>query len=479
MPRRFFTPRPGTIHGRLTLASGLVGIAEVANILARLIYAVLVARGLGPEAYGRLAFAMSWTFVFLPLATGGGNFAVLRMADPTSRRVEFSRARSLTMYSSLIMATLCALLGWLGATDPMTAQLICILSLAVAGRSIAAWGEAVALVSRRTVVIPALRTGGSMVELLLVGAAIASDGKEPAVAWAAALAQVGLALVWLRIVRGETSPASGGYTAVLRLARTVFPFACSLALRSALYNGPLLLAGYLISSEVGLGVVALVLQVATLLTSIPQGIAQAATPELAAAKLQQRPIGPCLAHSLSLVTLACGIFIVGSLTVGTPLTVHLFGDEFAAASPLLVLATVNVLLIGWSLVAIQVHVASSTAWRVLAALAVSVLVMVVAQVALSPRFTLLAPVLSQTSGAIVLLVGVSTGKHAAGMGHWVSAVWRPMTAVGAASLLAIALVDIDPWLALAVGVTTLSVAAFFLLRDQTGKTGERPATRSS
>ena len=113
------------------------------NMATRMVYIILVARLLGPELYGLLAFSQSWYLAFLPIGIFGLGDIVLRTIAMHPSQAGDIAAKSLSIH--LVMATaasiICAVLAWIILPDSDAPLLISVLALALIGRTLSAWAD--------------------------------------------------------------------------------------------------------------------------------------------------------------------------------------------------------------------------------------------------------------------------------------------------------------------------------------------------
>ena len=94
-------------------ASFLLG-GRLITIISRGIYAIVLARTLGPEIYGLFNYAMSWYLVFLPLVVLGLEEYLSREIGKNRQKGEriVSTSYSLRLILMFSVAIICAITGW-------------------------------------------------------------------------------------------------------------------------------------------------------------------------------------------------------------------------------------------------------------------------------------------------------------------------------------------------------------------------------
>jgi O-antigen/teichoic acid export membrane protein len=134
-------------HGVESIAKNagyLFGSTALTSVV-RFFYVIALAHYLGPELYGLLGYGISWYLAFLSI-TGLGIFTILskEIGRDKSRGVWIASA-TLTVRSlaTIICALACGILGWLLESKPEVRILLIVFSVALIGRSIAMWTQAV------------------------------------------------------------------------------------------------------------------------------------------------------------------------------------------------------------------------------------------------------------------------------------------------------------------------------------------------
>lgn len=125
-------------------ASYLFGTSAL-NTVVRFFYVIALAHYLGPELYGLLGYGMSWYLAFLSI-TGLGVFAILsREIGRNKNRGAWIASVTLTIriLTAIIAAVACGIVGWLLESKPEVRTLLIVFSMALVGRSLAMWTQAV------------------------------------------------------------------------------------------------------------------------------------------------------------------------------------------------------------------------------------------------------------------------------------------------------------------------------------------------
>ena len=306
------------------------------TLLVRGIYAIALARYLGPEQYGLFNYALGWYLAFMPFSSLGLWAVMSRDVGQSETRGHETVAQSLALRSLLSLATAsaCGLSGWLLHSDETTRQLLLVFSMALLGRSLANWLEHVfnAYSSSRFVFrlesifrpaeavsgVAMLALGGGMLGLALVHGLIW---------WAQGL--VGLSLMRRNLFHVQPAWQRAG---ILRLLRKGALMGLASFLIVWFMQGPLLMARHTGFSLVELGQLALLLQIFTILSQVPQMFIAAALPILSRPEQQQK------GHDREIVeTSLLVVWLLGSLgallgwAFGPWLVRVLFGASFSTA----------------------------------------------------------------------------------------------------------------------------------------------------
>jgi O-antigen/teichoic acid export membrane protein len=109
------------------------------------IYAVVLARMLGPELYGMYNYGLSWYMAFILFATLGLAAVLSREVgrDRQGRSKVVDRTLLIRLFTSLFIAVLSGGVGLLTESDPRLRNLLLLFSAALVGRSLAIWTKEV------------------------------------------------------------------------------------------------------------------------------------------------------------------------------------------------------------------------------------------------------------------------------------------------------------------------------------------------
>ena len=271
--------------------AGHLARARVFTQIVRGIYVLVLARRLGPEAYGLFAYGQSWYLAFLPLA-------ILGLGAILSREVGRKREKgaevvgqtlALQLFLALAGALICGLAGWFAETAIATRLLLVVFSLALAGRSFAVWAEQVFVAFeesryafRQEALFRPLEAVVGLSVLAAGGGVIAVTAVHALVWWLQAAR--GLLIVHHRLVPVK---AKWEWRNLLRIGCQGSLVCLSALFSSWLLQGPLILYRHVAGTENSLGQVALAIQVLVLTCTIPLSISNVSLPVLSRAVARQ------------------------------------------------------------------------------------------------------------------------------------------------------------------------------------------------
>lgn len=378
--------------------------SQFASLLIRLVYLLIMARTLPPEAYGALSYALSWYLLFLP-ATYLGADVVL------SREIARARETAPALLGATLGLRVCAitlvtaasiLLANLLENDAYLRILIVLFSFSLLGRSLWMWCasaftafEEARLVLRFEVAFRFLEVGVLIFFLLMVGPDLWSIAIIHACSWLLqAVAAIGA--VRRRHAIRFTVPAAKW----LKVLRDGIPGAALAFSMAAFFQLPIVLFRQVEGLDESLGHFALSFQILTYLLTIPYVIATASLPVLSRSAVRGD------GKDRAAVVLLVAIIVVGGALVtiagsffASPAVVTLFGLNYASAAQ--VLAEGLWLLIPASLAIMLQHVLFSYSARVNIAAA--------APLVGSASMAALFPVLTRENGEGGALTAVAVG----------------------------------------------------------------------
>jgi O-antigen/teichoic acid export membrane protein len=396
-------------HGRPGMRSLLSNSAyltatRVGTQVVRVIYILAIARVLGPELYGLLAYGQSWYMAFLPIALLGLGAIISREIgrDPSNAPTFLATTITLRVLAALLAAIISASLGWLLENDATARQLLLIFSLALAGRALAIWAEHVFVAHERSRYVLIHEAIFRPLEVLIgIGLLFSGSG-------VLALAVLHAIVWWLQaflsfaVVRARLVAVvpSWDNVAVGRMLRATWPIAIATFIAGWLMQGPLVLYRHQPGvTEAALGQLALPLQMVMVLSTIPWSVGTAALPILARSVERGDQKDTLFLEMMTRIAIlgGCVAGIVG-LAFAEPLTVWVFGQRFAEGGKLLGLAV-------WLMIPLTIGTAASPSllarghrWSLVVGSLVGVLLLIV-----------LIPPLVQYLGAVGALAAAGAG----------------------------------------------------------------------
>ncbi|MHA1600298.1 MAG: oligosaccharide flippase family protein, partial [Alphaproteobacteria bacterium] len=301
---------------------------------------VVLARALGPEMYGLLAYGQSWYGIFLPITALGFAVVLAREAGVDRARGRLLAARMFTLRGplTLLAAVLCAGIGWAVNTESTVRLLLNIFSLALVGRAVATMAEDVfaafeishLTLRQEAVFRPAevglglaiLAGGGGVLEIAALHAAIhVAQGVRGMVLVRRHVTLRREPLVW--------QPLAGLLTKGM--------LAGSAGLLSAwLLQGPLVLYAQSAVDKASIGHLALAMQALVLLCNLPWAIGRAALPVLSRASVRQDGSDVHYADAMLRLAFAfAAAFGLAGMAIGPWLMASVFGAGYTATGELL------------------------------------------------------------------------------------------------------------------------------------------------
>ncbi len=336
-------PRHGETQGGLrSIAKNTtyLTLAKGVTLVARVLYAALVARVLGDELYGVFNYGMSFGLAVLPLATLGMNTLLGRdFVRAGSRGGELlGQLLLLRLAASVVIAGASAALALALEGTGEVALLLCIFCSAIAFRSIATWSKEVFTAAEATHhdlrqdLVFRLVDVIAGCALLFGGAGLLALATLHAALWLVQ-AVFGVLTVHWRVQRIRPVMTLRPLAA---LVREGMPLALLGLAETWLVHGVVVLGRWLQLPAAALSQVALVLQVTTLATLPLLLASEAALPVLSRALTSNGDASRTyLGASLRLTGIVGGLVVLGATTLGPWLTPFLFGRAFAPAGALL------------------------------------------------------------------------------------------------------------------------------------------------
>jgi O-antigen/teichoic acid export membrane protein len=323
--------------------AGWLWAAYLVTFSVRTAYIVVVARALGPHQYGLFTYGQSWYLVFLPFTTLGLTEIVARELGRQRTRAATYAGQTFLLQAGcgLVLAVICALLGWILEPDPYARTVLLVFATALIGRAIWLWAESIYRACEHTYYTFCQSAVVRLVELVAIASALWLGADILAVAaihslswWIQALSGVlvvrrriaAFTLVWpLRTLWG-----------LLRRGVTVL---VGVALIGWFREGAVVLYRFSSGELAQLADLAIAIQAFGLLAQVP-GVAIASTLPVLSRSVERRDGKSGLFVD---VTLRAGVVIGGALGIlgvglGPGVVELVFGSDYAHAGVLLGIA---------------------------------------------------------------------------------------------------------------------------------------------
>jgi len=306
----------------------------------RALYIVVLARYLGPELYGVFAYGQAWYMTFLMISLLGLDSILVREIgrDGEAAAGVITQTLSLRVLAIAVVAPLCVAVAWIAEPSAMALHIIMVFSVALAGRGIAIWVNAVFNGGETSRITFRLEASFRLLEVVAglaavgLGAGIVTLVALHAVSWWLQ-ALCGLFLVWRR--RGPVWQ-NWSRRGLARLLWQGVPVGIHAMLASWMLQAPLLLFRHVGSTDAALGQLALVIQAVGILAVIPGAIMWAATPVLGRAVARDdRKDKQFTNILLPLSILAGAILGLGGMAAGPWIVNIAFGVKYEPAGALL------------------------------------------------------------------------------------------------------------------------------------------------
>ncbi len=324
-----------------------LAIAKALTSVARIIYAVFLAKLLGPELYGMFQYGFSWYLMFLPISMLGLNAIMVReigrhqkAALPLLRRIAALRGAS-----SLLAAALCIGLGLLSEHDQTARSLLFIFSVALIGRGLAAWTQGVFKAFEKSILVLQLEATFRIAEVIAGLAALLAGGGVLEVAAVHAGVWVCQAIVGFRMVRRSIVVVEPVWdtSAFLDLVKQGLPFVVATFLAAWLVQGGILLFRWTEGYTHELGEYALAVQAFSIIAGIIAESASAAVPVLSRSAHRRDGKGKVF---VDLVLRSGFLFgaaaTIAGITLGDAVLGLVFSDAYANVAALLPWALMSV-----------------------------------------------------------------------------------------------------------------------------------------
>lgn len=306
----------------------------------RFLYAIILARVLGPHDYGLISYGTSLYIAVLPLTKFGIEHVVIRVIGYDKARGKELLQSSLPMrktaaYLSTIAFGI-AVLFW--EKDPQTQVILAIFSIALLGRSFAQWNLAIFTAYESNQFSFRLQTIFRPLEVVLGLLALAVWRNPLAIVLAHA------ATWWLEVVFGTwllrkhfaIPQGKWNFEDLKIILAESLPMCVAMTLTSVMSQGPLLSFKHFNGQGIAAGNLALAMQVFSILSQLPIAASSASYPVLSRAIA--RGDGK---ENFFVETMMRFIFFLGTalallgMSLGPNLVTIVFGNNYAEAGHLI------------------------------------------------------------------------------------------------------------------------------------------------
>lgn len=307
--------------------------------ITRFLYAVVLARVLGPELYGKINYGIALYLLFLPLTKIGLEVVLSRDAGLSRKLGERTAALTLTLWIVSILVVTAAYVGcsFFIEGDPELRMIVLVFSFALIGRSLALWTESVYTayeVNQYTLRQQAIfRT----LEVALGLAALFAWQEVLPVVAAHCLAWCLEAAYGLTVIHRRILPLKLGTDAanLRRMFLQGLPLAGVMLLVTLPYQGPLVFFRHVVSHGDTLGQLALAMQVFFMLSQVPLALGSVSLPVLSRAATRQDGKDRVYAQTVIRYTVLFGsVMALMGMAFGPWVTVLIFGDNYTRAGAL-------------------------------------------------------------------------------------------------------------------------------------------------
>lgn len=271
-------------------ASFLFG-AQGIRVLVRGIYAIILARFLGPELYGLFNYGLGWYLVFLPFTVLGIGTLLVREIGRDRKAGAEMVARTLALRIGLIAVTalVCGIGSWVLEGAEEIRWLLLIFTVAMVGRSLATWANSIYTAYEKTKYEFSQESTFRVLEVIVGTVALIQGANILIVATIHALTWWLQALrgVWLVHRRLTVLRLHWDWRPLRRLLFQAAPLGLVALSFNWLLQGPIILFRHIEGATSDLGQLALTLQAFFMLIAAPGSIGRASLPVLSRTVLRQ------------------------------------------------------------------------------------------------------------------------------------------------------------------------------------------------
>jgi O-antigen/teichoic acid export membrane protein len=426
----------------------------------RFVYAIILARFMGPHDYGLIAYGTSLYLAVMPLSKLGVEHVVIRIigCDKEGGRTLLQSAQPLRKLITYLIAGIFAAAAFLWEPDPQTSIILAVFSLALVGRSFAGWNNALFTAYEANQYSFRMQTIFRPTEVVLGLCALALWHNPLSVVLAHA------ATWWLEVIFGTILLRKNfsipkdlwNPPDIKRILREAAPIGLAAAMSLAMTQGPLIFFKNASGSGAATGNLALAMQIFAILSQLPIAANNASYPLLS--RVVARGDGKeniFVETMLRLIIFWGTLLALIGMAIGGELVTFVFGQNYAETGDLIGLTLW--LMIPWSAMNAlgRVHMARQKARTSLIFLTIGTLCFILTVQPATDALNFYGPVaavlFSMSLTSFMLLASVHyDGKINLGL-----AVVRPMCAVAISLAVFHSLPQSEKWLKLIIPISTL------------------------
>lgn len=250
----------------------------------KVIYAIALAKYLGPELYGMFNVGVSWYLLFLPISLLGLDSILIREIGRNKGNSLKLIANSLAIRStsSLFIAITSFFIGYLLENDPTAKILLFIFSIALFGRGLSLWVNSIFTANEASFYVFKLETSFRLLEIILGLIALSLGGSVISLALIHAISWVIQGFFGFYLVRKYfiSTSFSCEFKPILALISQGFPFVLAGLLSSWLLQGGIFIIRAFEEYSISLGMYTLGLQALLILGGVFSELGKAALPVL-------------------------------------------------------------------------------------------------------------------------------------------------------------------------------------------------------
>lgn len=305
----------------------------------RFLYAVVLARVLGPEIYGKINYGIALYLLFLPLTKIGLEVVLSRDAGLSRLQGDRTAALTLTLRIASILVVTAAYVGFsfFLEGDPELRRMVLVFSFALIGRSLAFWTESVYTAYEVNQYSFRQQAIFRTLEVALGLAALFAWQEALPVVAAHCLAWCLEAAYGLSVIHRRILPLRLGTDAadLRRIFLQGLPLAGVMLLATLPYQGPLVFFRHVASHGDTLGQLAIAMQVFFMLSQVPLALGSVSLPVLSRAAVRRDGKDRVYAQTVIRYTMLFGsVLALLGMAFGPWVTVLIFGDHYARAGTL-------------------------------------------------------------------------------------------------------------------------------------------------